>query len=527
MTGQPAAPAKPTASKSAASDALPRFTLGIWGFYFIAKLVLFGIELIDFHAWLNIAFAVLLLLSSAIPRTWHTVRNLAATALAIALLYYDSWLPPIGRLFTQASLLSDFSFGYFLELLTRFINPVAIGLLILAGLAYWAISRRLRTGMLVMAGMVALAFTQQLSAHSVAAAPKADMDKVVHDFFAREAQRSVILTTPPQTAAPFDIIFIHVCSLSWDDVLAVGLDKHPLWKHFDILLTKFNSATAYSGPSAIHLLRATCGQQQHQNMYGPVPEKCYLMNSLLRAGFEPNLALNHDGLFDNFLGQVQNYGRLSATPLPLKGIKVTEHAFDGSPIYDDRAVLDRWLETRSHSNVPRAALYYNTISLHDGNKTVDEPGMSSMKTYKPRLAKLLDNMEKFMGDIEKSGRRAIVVMVPEHGAAFRGDKKQIAGLREIPTPAITHVPVGIKIIGNDIPPTGTTVSVDKPTSYLAISHIIESMLQNPPFGHSYNAADYLADLPLTQYVSQNENATVAEYDHHYYLKQGSDGWTGL
>ena len=46
-----------------------------------------------------------------------------------------------------------------------------------------------------------------------------------------------------------------------------------------------------------------------------------------------------------------------------------------------------------------------------------------------------------MGELEASGRRAVVVLVPEHGAALRGDSAQIAGLREIPTPAITLVPV--------------------------------------------------------------------------------------
>lgn len=518
-----AGPAEEITVAPAATVAAARPSLGRWNFYFIAKLILFGMGLISFHPLANIAFAGLLLLSSTL-KPWRVIRNLLATAIGISLLYYDSWLPPIERLFSQASLISSFSPGYFIELISRFINLSVVGLLILAWLGYWLVSRWIRIGGLVVASMAVLVFTPYLSANSIADTAKPDMDKVVHDFFAQEAQRSVILTAPPKNVAPFDIIFIHVCSLSWDDVLAVGLEKHPLWQHFDIRLTKFNSATAYSGPSAIHLLRATCGQQEHKLMYGPVPEKCYLMNSLLRAGFEPNLALNHDGKFGDFLGELRTYGRLSAQPLPLDGINVTQHAFDGSPIYDDISVLDRWLETRQQSRVPRAALYYNTISLHDGNKSVNQPDMSSMQSYKPRLSRLLDNMEKFMQDIEKSGRRAIVIMVPEHGAALRGDKKQIAGLREIPTPAITTVPVGIKIIGDDEHRTGKPVSVDKPTSYLAISHIIERMLQNPPFGHAYSVSDYLTDLPVTQFVAQNQDTTVAEYKHRYYVKHGTADW---
>ncbi len=32
---------------------------------------------------------------------------------------------------------------------------------------------------------------------------------------------------------------------------------HPLWKHFDIVFKNFNSATSYSGPAAVRLLRAS------------------------------------------------------------------------------------------------------------------------------------------------------------------------------------------------------------------------------------------------------------------------------
>lgn len=497
--------------------------MGQWSFYFIAKLVLFGMGLIAFHPLENLALAGGILLSSKF-RHWRRLRNLVIAVLAITLLYYDSWLPPIERVISQASLLSNFSFGYFVELAERFINLSALGLLILAWLVYRLISRRLRIGALVMVGMVAIGISQHLPAGNVASMPKPDMDKVVQDFFAHEAQRSVRFTPPPTNAAPFDIIFLHVCSLAWDDVLAVGLEHHPLWQHFDILMTHFNSATAYSGPSAIHLLRATCGQQEHNQMYSPVPEKCYLMNSLLRAGFEPNLALNHDGKFDNFLGQVQMHGRLNIPPMSLAGANVAQHAFDGSPVYDDLSVLDRWLDNRQKSGIPRVALYYNTISLHDGNQSLSQSG-GSMATYKARLSKLLDNMEQFMKDIETSGRRAVVIMVPEHGAAVRGDKRQISGLREIPTPAITLVPVGIKVIGGHVQREGDTVSIAQPTSYLAISALIEHMLRESPFGGpSYRPLDYTADLPTTQFVAQNENAMVAEYNHRYYLKQGTSDW---
>ncbi|HEX5337929.1 MAG TPA: cellulose biosynthesis protein BcsG, partial [Gallionella sp.] len=115
--------------------------------------------------------------------------------------------------------------------------------------------------------------------------------------------------------------------------------------------------------------------------------------------------------------------------------------------------------------------------------------------------------------------------VPEHGAAVRGDKKQIAGLREIPTPAISLVPVGIKVIGGNTRREGDTLSIDQPSSYLAISHIVERMLQKSPFESSrFAPSEYVVDLPVTRFVAQNEQVTVAEYNHRYYLNRGSNVW---
>lgn len=130
-----------------------------------------------------------------------------------------------------------------------------------------------------------------------------------------------------------------------------------------------------------------------------------------------------------------------------------------------------------------------------------------------------------MQKLDQSGQRTVVVMVPEHGAAVRGDKRQIAGLREIPTPAITIVPVGIKVVGGNLQRSGNTLEVDQPTSYLAISYIVARMLENSPFtGKLFSPSDYVADLPVTRFVAQTDKVTVAGYDHHYYMTNGSNGW---
>lgn len=524
---------------------LATVSLGAWSFYFLAKLLLFWRELIGFHPLENLAFAAFILLPVK-SRLWRRAKNVATVLLAVVLLYYDSWLPTIGRVLSQASLLSGFSLNYLIELIGRFVSLPTVAMLVIAWVVYWFVSRWMRVGVIVIAGMAVMVVLQNPVSRSVAKSTqytqpaqtseqavagvatnaKPDMDKVLQAFYTQEAARSISFPVPQADAAPFDVIFIHVCSLSWDDLRAVGLDTHPLWHRFDFLMTHFNSAASYSGPAAIRVLRATCGQSPHAGLYAPASDQCYLMNNLKRSGFEPSLAMNHDGHFDDFLQTVQTQGRLNVPPLPLNGIAITQHAFDDSPIYDDLSVLTRWLENRQKSSTPRMALYYNTASLHDGNYLSGANSKpNSMETYKIRLTNLLDDLERFMQRIEKSGRRAVVAMIPEHGAAVRGDKMQIAGLREIPSPAITLVPVGIKVIGGNFRREGNTLSIDEPTSYLAVSHIVARLLEKSPFAkNSFAPSDYVTDLPTTPFVSQNDVVTVAGYDHRYYLRQDEAGW---
>jgi len=98
------------------------------------------------------------------------------------LLYYDSWLPPVGRLISQASLLSDFSPAYLFELSGRFFSWSAVGLLFACSLVYWIVSRRIRVGVLVILGMVILGITQVLSVERDADKTGQDMNKVAWRF---------------------------------------------------------------------------------------------------------------------------------------------------------------------------------------------------------------------------------------------------------------------------------------------------------------------------------------------------------
>lgn len=511
-------------------------TLGLWNYYFIAKLILFWRELIELHPLENLTFAAFLLIPIN-SRAGRHIRTLLAIPLGIALLYHDSFLPPIARALSQASLLSSFSFDYLVELLGRFVSWPIVAMLVIAWSVYRIAEQHLRIGIFVIGALLWVTISQltnnqpkwlatasSATTQQPAQQGTASLDSYLQSFYAKEAQRIEELPKEDLTAAPFDIVFIQICSLSWDDLQATGLTQHRLWKNFDIVLRNFNSAASYSGPAAIRINRALCGQSSHKDLYAPARENCYLMDNLKQAGFTTNLLLNHDGHFDDFLTEVQNQN-FHITPMPLNGLPVANRAFDDSPIYDDLAVLNRWVDTRQKSNAPRVAAYYNTVTLHDGNHLVSAPKLYSRDTYKQRLNTFLDELDDFMQQLAHRGRRTIVVVVPEHGAAFHGEKGQISGLREIPSPAITLVPVGIKVIGADGHRLGDAVQIDAPTSYLAISRIISQMLEVSPFGVAgFSAADYVADLPQTEFVAENADNVMLRRNGVYYLNQDKEGW---
>lgn len=552
-------PSLPVPAPMAPSPASPAASiqLGGWSFYFIAKFLLHGRGLIDFHALENLAFAAALL--APLPPAWRRLRLVLAVPVAVALLYHESWLPPFSRLWSQATLLTDFSADYLLELAGRFVNVEVVALLVLAWAAQHIVSRYIRVGVLVTAALLVLAvmpYTQMLakgpSLASAGALPATTAqrdqgpDALLRDFYAAEARRVVSL---PDLAArgeapPFDLVFLHVCSLSWDDLQFSGLDGHPLWSRFDALFTRFNSAASYSGPSAIRIHRALCGQTPHQGLYDTAADSCYLFPNLKRAGFTPELALNHDGHFDDFLSVLRRQG-LNAPPLPLEGTPVPQRGFDDSPIHDDLAVLARWLDGRTHrdpdqSTQARAALYYNTISLHDGNKLSTGARLDAAASYRLRAGKLFDDINAFLNLLEQSGRRVIVVLTPEHGAALRGDRYQIAGLRDMPTPQITNVPVGVKVIGARRE--DAALRIDQPSSYLGLSQLLAQLIATPPYPAQQDAsaaasagfrmADYARQLPATHYVADNDGTVMLALPDagsdtgagHYLVQRKGQSW---
>ncbi|MDF0604991.1 cellulose biosynthesis protein BcsG [Neisseriaceae bacterium TC5R-5] len=508
--------------------------LAWWSLYFCAKLVLYWQGSLGLHIGLNLAFALLLLIPVYGPRKMR-LRTLVASLLALVLLYYDSWLPSLLPMLSQLASLRDFSFAYWLELLGRLLSARSLLAGALLVLGYVLLNRYLRVSSLVIIALLVTAGQQWLQSESkpliVAAAPQPERvpaiqqtpDAELQAFYRSESQRKVQFL-PPAADSAFDVLLIHVCSLAWDDLREVGLDNSPLLSRFDFVFTHFNTATPYSGPAALRVLRASCGQTSHKGLYEPGNSQCFLFENLARLGFKNELLLNHDGHFDDFLSLLRKEGRLSLPLLSQQGQTVAQRGFDDSPIYDDYGMLKHWLEQRQQDQSSHIAAYYNTISLHDGNRLLDQPNLNSLDSYKARAHKLFSDLGLFIDDLERSQRKVILLLVPEHGAALHGDKQQFAGLRDIPTPAITIVPAAIKVIGGQGKP--LPVRLDQPVSYLAISDILAQMLNRSPFGADYQPTSYSQKLPNTPFVAEDADNIVMQRGKQYLWRQSGGEWAG-
>lgn len=523
--------------------------LGWWNIYFILKIGLFTQGIISFNPIENFALIAFLLIPLK-QKVLKVIRQCIGIPAGLWLLHFDSFLPPLDRLWSQMGQLLQFNLSYLIELSGRFVSVQALlGLFILI-FAYYFLNHVFRISTFVVLALIYISIPQYLSIENQekaivnqipivsqtampllsnnnegAPANDAVLNKSKELFFTNEAQRKVTFpTTAP--SAKFDLLFLSICSVAWDDIEISGLGNHPLFKEFDVMFDNFSAATSYSGPAVIRLLRASCGQEGHQELFSvPSTKQCFLFDDLAKLGYQENLLLNHDGKFDDFLGQVKANGDFTAPLLSQNKLTPYQMAFDGSSIYRDKDVLNRWLKDRENSDGNSAVALYNTISLHDGNRIVNASSKVGLESYTLRLNNLLDDLYGFFQTLKASKRNVVVMLVPEHGAGMRGDKMQIAGMREIPSLDIVHTPVGMKIFGDNITRTGEVVHINAASSYLAVSTLVSRILEQDIYSKAtFDPKVLTQDLPTTKMVAQNAGTTVMEYNNKSYVSFDSSTW---
>ncbi len=249
------------------------------------------------------------------------------------------------------------------------------------------------------------------------------------------------------------------------------------------------------------------------------------MTQLQQSGFEPQLLMNHDGRFGNFAQDVALRGGLEVQPQRGGAAHVAMQSFDGTSVTEDYATLHDWWQRRLANRAPRVALYYNTVSLHDGNR---ERGAAAswVRSYPRRARRLLDDLDRFIGELESSGARAIVVVIPEHGAAFHAAAGQIVGLRQVPGPNITHVPVGVRIVGLPVQSGERPLRVGTSISYLGLNQFLGNVMTAVEADPgTIQLRPLVTQLHSTPFVAEHDGLMVVRAGGGHYTRGPDRRWT--
>lgn len=524
----------------------PRFTgLGVWNVYFIIAFALAAFGYIELNLLGNALLMAWLLLPVG-PKWLRILRGTLGVAAAAVLLYSESWLPGVDSILANKGGIAGFSLLYMAEFALDFINVKMVGWGLLVFLGYFLVRRYVRVTFFTIVyflGAVTMPWVQSILPERApvvtadaggqtneAAAPaktgKADAKAVgewYDAFLAYEHDRRARFPNGlSEKDTPFDILLLSICSVSNDDLAVSQLDQHPLFKEFNIRFDSFNAATAYSGPALLRLLNGACGQPSHSELYGERRPECEIMTRLGTLGYSQRLLMDHSGEYDNFLQSMRDKAGVTAT-LDNAKYPTRYMGFDDEEIADSLAVLRHWQRTQVKSKAGRTATLINFIALHDGNRL---PGRGRAEPFKPRAQEMFDNIRTFLRELERSGRKTMVVIVPEHGAAVRGDKIQVPRLRDIPTMRISRVPVMVKFVGLKGMP-NEPIHVTGNTSYLALTSLIGKTLETDYFskdGGTVPLEQLVHDLPHTNPVSENGTVQTLEYQGREYFRQNGGEW---
>jgi cellulose synthase operon protein YhjU len=540
--------------------------VGLWSAYFLVKFLLYARGDLGFDPWLNLLLAVFTALPAGNLRQ-RFAKNVVAIPASVLLVYHDSYLPPITRLVSawQAASGADL-WAHLSQSVTWKLCAELIGMLFVYGI----LRRKLRISTFVFIAILGIGIAPNMGrfpvaegaragieahppranvpgadatvAHasgtdapstaepSTAAPPDAPaaaaLDTRLASFYAEQRSRQVRFPRAAEDGVPFDILLLQVAALSWDDLRLLNRLHDPLLGRFDIVLSHFNSAAADDAPAAIRLLRGACGQRPEKQLYDPPSRGCSTIEGLRAAGFSPQWLMNYDPQSDPMSGTLRDLEAAAAPAEERKATRPILRSAAGAPIYDDYAVLSRWWSKRLSDPKARVALYYNSISLRDGNRAAaDVPGGAS---YAVRLSQLFNGINRFLDDVERSGRHAIVIFMAAEGAALRGDQRQPPGLREIPTSAIASVPVGIAFLNAARPSLPTQLQVDAPLSYEAVDELLARCIAFDPFDMgTLRPEAYTQDLPQTEFVAENNGITVVRGGAQDLVRTPDGQWSRL
>ena len=503
-----------------------------WMFYFGAKILLCLLHHLKFDLFLNYLLGAYALLPLAMQKLgaepWQIKKArvphlVLGVVLAFLLLWHDTYFPPLQEVIRYLSdpgerptgeFAGDFVKGYLW-------NPETLALLGLFA-ACIGIQKIKRAPRYVFGALALITFGMKVS--SASNGSPSDLEKSILQKNSGLKAHTPILA-PKEGEEPFDVILIQLCSMSWEDLTLVGLDQDPFFSRFEVLFTRFNTATGYSTPAGLRLLRSTCGQVSHTDLFQETPPECQLLENLKRAGYGTHTVFNHQGTLSTKMAHIISKLSGAAAPMALDSFKPESVSYDGTPIYNNFEVLNSWWKKRIDSKEVRSALYYDTVSLHTGAHSNTDPEWwkeSHLDHYRKSARKTFSELSRFFELIEASGKKALVLVVSEHGAALQGSPMQRAELRDIPLPSISTVPMGAFWIGKS-GSTGTEqIKIETPVTYPVVPMLINEAIQARTFDPKA-----LRALPPSPFLAENENAATLIQNHHLYYRAKDGKWLNL
>lgn len=530
---------------------------GLWNVFFFCEFLLSYLKYININLLYNTVLACWLILPT--PWRWlRWVRNFVGFVGAVVLLYSESWLPSLSSFFNNLDNLRDFSVAYYLDFFASAINWDMVSVLFVMLVLYYltkdwinitactvitflacfvgpliwhniAPLMPIRQIVVAQSGDVQSTTVKKTEAEvpqnelTVAKSPLS-LDDWLSNFYEDQLKQQVNFpdaVSPDQT--PFDLIFLNICSLAKDDLVASGINLQAFEKHFDIVYEKFNSATSYSGPATIRLLRGACGQRSHRRLYEGREPECEIVTQLQGIGFHPFFYMDHNGEFEDYIGGLRERAGLSTPLSPIDQLPRQYTAFDGSGIVRDSAVFDKWLKDIEQKKGNSVTLF-NLVSLHDGTRdALDKQSVP----YKPRAELLIKDIENFMEELQKTGRNIMLIVIPEHGAALRGDVVQMARLRDLPSRRITDIPVMVKFFGANMPHVESPVLIKETSSYQSLSEMVKRVITSNFFASKQSLGsieELTSNLPKTDWVAENSGSIVLERDGQDYVRIGDGQW---
>ncbi len=521
------------------------FRLSVFsGAYFIYAFVAYLLNYSEFDFFRNFILFICCLISFK-RRLLNVIWSICCAAGIVVLFYKDSYLPAPGQIYDAFLLSHQSLIEYASDIFDSNLDFRLFVLLLSCLLISYFVSAAVRVATCVAIGFMVLGIfnihssVNALSEHHEIAQSvedespdlpplpqgrsNEDIESYWQTFLELEGQRKVdFITALPANFTPFDVIILNICSLSVDDLKAASLSGHELFSRFDYSFDDFNSASSYSTPSSLRLLRMNCGQMTEAEIYSARRSDCEIMTSLESLGYQTHTFFDHDGAYGDYLKTLHDLAGLNDHLHTHKSWRDSYKAFDGSLLYSDKDLFDSYTEQVANGNVTPKATFMNLLSLHDGNRY---PNENHGAPYEPRLSRMLEDINGFVTALSNSHRPTLLIMVPEHGAAIRGDKMQIAKLREIPTYSITNVPVLLKFFG--APNTKKQrQSISGRFSYLALAEIINRSISLNVFSQDKALGtldDVMTDLPQTAAVSEATNALYVEFpDQGYYMLKGGE-----